>query len=202
MIRFRQATLADVDTVTDIESGSWPAALAAPRRAIVSRISVFAAGQWLAVRNRQIVGVAFAQRIRTDQLDTRPLSYARLTGDGTFQTTHADEGAVYQLVGVGVRPEAQGFGAGRRLIDRQLEFARSLHGIERIVGFTRPVGFHKYPNLSIDEYVVRRSADGRIEDPVLSFHLDSGAQLVSVHPEFRSDDRDARGWGVLIEYPV
>ena len=202
MIRFRPSTPADIDVLCDIESHSWPTPLAATRDCIASRIATFAAGQWLVLRDEQIVGVAFAQRIRPEQLETNPLCYDTLTGAGSFRTTHDDSGSVYQLVGVGVNPDARGSGTGRRLIDRQLQFARSLQGIRRIVGFTRPVGFHKFPDLTIEDYLQRRLADGRIEDPVLSFHLDSGAELVSVHPEFRSADSAARGYGVLIEYPV
>ncbi len=202
MIRFRQSTLSDADAITRIEAESWPTFLAAPRSAIVSRIEIFAPGQWVALRGQQIVGAAFAQRVRPELLATSQPSYDRITDNATFQNTHDPAGSVYQLVGVGVAPEGQGCGVGRRLIDCQLQFARSLDGIQRIVGFTRPVGFHQFPELSIDDYLELRTANGRLQDPVLSFHLDSGARLVSVHPGFRSTDRDARGYGVLIEYPI
>ena len=202
MIGFRQATLTDTDAITRVESESWPAFLAAPRSALASRISIYPSGQWLALRDQRIVGAAFAQRVHPELLAASQPTYDRVTDNATFQNTHDPLGSVYQLVGVGVAPEGQGCGVGRQLIDRQLQFARSLDGVQRIVGFTRPVGLHRFPELSIDDYLKLRGTNGRLQDPVLSFHLDSGARLVSVHPGFRSADRDARGYGVLIEYPV
>ena len=85
---------------------------------------------------------------------------------------------------------------------RQIEVARSLPGIRRILGVTRPARYHKRATLSIEQYVVLRSASGRLIDPVLAFHLDYGAHLVTTLPGFRPEDRDSLGYGVLIEYPV
>ncbi len=202
MITCRQATLDDVDQMTEVEAVSWPGSLAASREAIASRVSVFAAGQWVAVREDCIIGAAFAQRIIPQQLESQPLTYEKVTDQGSFQHTHLPDGTIYQLVGVGVAPDGQGSGCGRALIDRQIDFARQLDGITRIIGFTRPVRFHRFPQLSIEEYLERHFETGRVADPVLSFHLDSGARLISTHSDFRPDDHDSRGFGVLIEYPV
>lgn len=202
MMIFRQSTSDDVDAMAQVEADSWPEPLAASREAVATRVSVFAAGQWVAVREGQIVGTASAQRVHPDLLTGEGLTYERVTDNGTYRHTHSPDGTVYQLVGVGVPRAGQGFGAGRQLIDRQIEYARGLDGIERIVGFTRPARFHRFPNLSINEYVERRSRSGRVADPVLSFHLDSGARLVSIHADFRPEDWEARGYGILIEYPV
>jgi GNAT superfamily N-acetyltransferase len=202
MITYRQATLDDVDEMAEIETISWPASLAASREAIADRVSVFAAGQWVAMLDDCIVGTASAQRISPEQLLAGSLTYENVTDHGSFRKTHISDGAIYQLVGVGVAPVGQGMGCGRALIDRQIEFARSLGDITRILGFTRPVRFHRFPQLSISEYLERRSESGSVADPVLSFHLDSGAWLVSHHSNFRPDDQESRGYGILIEYAV
>jgi GNAT superfamily N-acetyltransferase len=202
MIAYRQATIDDVDAMAEVEAASWPGSLATPREAIADRVSVFAAGQWVAVLNGCIIGAAYAQRICLQQLQICPLTYEHVTDHGAFRTTHVSQGPIYQLVGVGVAPAGQGMGCGRALIDRQIDFARGIGGVTRILGFTRPVRFHQFPQLSIAQYLERRSESGLVADPVLSFHLDSGAQLVSSHPDFRPDDQESRGYGILIEYPV
>ena len=184
------------------EADSWPPPLVPSREAVASRVAVFPAGQWVAIRGNQIIGVAFAQRVHPGLLATENLTYDQITDSGSFLGTHSRGGTVYQLVGVGVAPTGQGLGIGRMLINRQLEFARTLVGITRIIGFTRPVRFHNFPQLTIEEYVARRSPSDRVADPVLSFHLDSGARLVSIHQDFRPEDREARGYGILIEYAV
>jgi GNAT superfamily N-acetyltransferase len=202
MITYRQATLEDVDDIAEVEAASWPSSLAASREAIAERVSVFAAGQWVALMADRIVGAASAQRITPAQLESQPLTYQNVTDNGSFRSTHSPDGTIYQLVGVGVAPAGQGMACGRALIDRQIDFARQLDGVSRIIGFTRPVRFHRSPQLSIEDYLELRSESGRVADPVLSFHLDSGARLVSIHPDFRPNDPESRGYGILIEYSV
>jgi GNAT superfamily N-acetyltransferase len=202
MITYHQATLGDVDDIAEVEAASWPSSLSASRETIAERVSVFADGQWVALMADRIVGAASAQRISPALLESQPLTYQNVTDNGSFQRTHSPDGTIYQLVGVGVAPAGQGMACGRALIDRQIDFARTLDGVSRIIGFTRPVRFHRFPLLSIDEYVERRSESGRVADPVLSFHLDSGARLVSKHPDFRPNDTESRGYGILIEYSV
>lgn len=188
--------------MAEVEALSWPERLAASRDAVAERISLFPEGQWVAEIDRKVVGAAFAQRIHPDVIAGSELTSDAVTDGGTLRKTHSPDGTIYQLIGVGVSPPGHGLGIGRVLIDRQIEYARGLPGIERIVGFTRPVNFHRFPEDSIEEYVARRSEGGQVWDPVLSFHLDSGARLVSIHPGFRPDDKEARGYGILIEYAV
>ncbi len=202
MITFRQATLEDVDAIAEVEAASGPASLAASRDTIAERLSVFADGQWVALLADRVVGAASAQRISPARLESQPLTYRNITDNSSFRRTHLPDGKIYQLVGVGVAPAGHGMACGRALIDRQIDFARQLDGVSRIIGFTRPVRFHRFPQLSVDEYVKRRSESGRTADPVLSFHLDSGAKLVSIHPDFRPNDTESRGYGILIEYSV
>jgi len=56
--------------------------------------------------------------------------------------------------------------------------------------------------MSIEAYVDLRNKTGRRFDPVLEFHLGSGASLVSTHQDFRPADTESLGYGVLIEYPA
>ena len=202
MLTIRQAQLDDVDAMAAVEAASWPAPLATSRAGIESRVRTFPAGQLVALLDDVIVGAAYAQRITSQYLSQNPATYDRVTDRGSIAATHSPSGDVYELVGVGVSAAGQGIGIGRVLIDRQIALARGLAGTKRIIGVTRPVRFHRYPEVSIDEYVSLRSSGHRLVDPVLSFHLDSGARLVSIHPNFRPLDTESCGYGILIEYPV
>ena len=202
MLTIRQAQLDDVDAMAAVEVASWPAPLAASRDGIATRVETFPLGQLVATLDGVIVGTAYAQRITSRHLAQTPATYDVVTDSGTLAGSHDSLGDVYELVGVGVSRTGHGIGIGRVLIDRQIKLARSLPGIKRIVGFTRPVRFHRHPEVSIEDYVLLRSGGGRLIDPVLSFHLDSGARLVSIHPDFRPLDTESGGYGVLIEYPV
>lgn len=198
----RQAEAEDVTALVEIEAASWPPQLAATAEQIAARIATYREGQWVAVREGQPVGVCFAQRVRADFFFAGPRQWDRLTDAGRFRASHDPSGNVYQLVAVGVGPRGRGLRIGRQLVDRQLQFARSLPDVQRILGVTRPAGFSEVADsIAIEDYIRARTADGRWRDPTLDFHLGSGARLVSLVADYRTADRASGGFGVLIEYP-
>lgn len=202
LISIRTAVPDDAATLAAIDADSWPAPLATTEQQWRERLAVFPEGQYVVEYDGTPAVVAAAQRITEKFLNAGPVTHARLTDVGSFRRSHDPKGEIYQLVAVGASASVNGLGLGRKLVDRQIEFARSLPGIKRIIGLTRPARFYRHPELSIEDYVNLRSKTGRRYDPVLEFHLGGGAQFVSTHADFRPDDTEARGYGVMIEYPV
>lgn len=202
LISFRTAVADDAAALAAIDAESWPDGLAPNVEQWRSRLGVFAEGQLVVDYDGHPAVVAAAQRINSTFLNAGPMTYTRLTDGGSFATSHDPQGEIYQLVAVGASAVVNGLGLGRKLIDRQIEQARAMPGIRRIIGFTRPARYYRHPELPIEDYVELRNKTGRRYDPVLEFHLGAGAKLVSIHPGFRPDDVQARGYGVLIEYPV
>ncbi len=200
-IHLRNPTIEEAEKMARIERERWPVELANSVENIASRIETFPHGQWAATLDDEIVGVIFAQRLTRLFFESTPWSYDALTDHGTFRGSHDLGGEIYQLVDVSVSRAGKGNNLGRRLVDRQVEFARGLDGVKRILGFTRPVKFHEHDEVSMDEYVQLRGDDGKQIDPVLSFHLDNGASLVQPVERYRPDDPDTCGYAVLIEYP-
>jgi predicted N-acetyltransferase YhbS len=196
----RAATLADVNALAEIEREAWPAALAASVSDVRARIVAFPEGQLLAELAGTPVGIAWAQRITQADLNAGPATFDRLTDGGRFTASHGPQGEIYQLIGVAVAAAGRSQRLGRRLVDSQIALARTLADVRRIIGFTRPVGFANYPQLTIEQYTALCDDSGKPLDPMLTFHLGAGAQMVSIHPAFRPEDELARGYGVLIEY--
>lgn len=198
----RTAEPDDIPAMAQVEAASWPEDLAPSATMIESRLRAFAQGQLVAVMPGETVGVAAAQRVSQRFFEANNTHYDLLTDKGCFTNSHDPAGSIYQLIGVAVASVGRGLGLGRLLVDRQIEIARSLPGIRRIVGFTRPVRYSRHQHLSIEDYVNLRDDQERLIDPVLAFHLDAGARLVSIQPDFRPADTESCGYGVLIEYPV
>ncbi len=146
--------------------------------------------------------MCWAQRITDGLLKSHGDRYDRITDNDTFVRSHGATGKIYQIVAVGVTPACRGWALGRRLVDRQIRQARSIRSIRRILGFTRPAGYHRFPDIAIESYVQQCSESKSTLDPVLSFHLDAGATIVSIHHGFRPDDVAAGGHAILLEYPV
>ncbi len=183
-----------------VDRSSWPARLATTEAEFQARIDAFPEGQIVAESSGRIVGSASAQRITVEFLRAAGSRYQLVTDSNRFTGSHHPDGEVYQLIGVGVLPEFRGQQLGRQLVDHQIRLARSLPGVRRIVGFTRPALYHRYAQLPIDEYLQSRGPNGQLLDPVVDFHVAAGARIVSVHPDFRPEDQEACGYGVLIEY--
>ncbi|MBW3542158.1 MAG: GNAT family N-acetyltransferase [Planctomycetes bacterium] len=201
VVELRAARPEDAAAMAVVDRACWPEPLAADAAMFAARIAAFREGQVVAAIAGRIVGSASAQRITAELLHEHGDSYDTLTDHSRFTRSHVATGEIYQLVGVAVLSECRGLKLGRRLIDRQLELARALPGVKRIIGFTRPARYSRHQSLAIDDYVTARRRNGRLLDPVLAFHLEAGAQLVSICPGFRPADDEACGYGVLIEYP-
>lgn len=198
----RNARSNDVPGIIAVESESWPAGMAATPEQAAARIAAYPQGQWLAEVECRIVAVAWSQRISESFLALHADSYDQLTDGGRFTKSHDPRGEIFQLIGVGVSPEARGLRLGRMLVDHEIEVARSLTNVRRILGFTRPTGFHQHPGMTVSEYIALRDNSGNLVDPTLAFHVEAGAKIISIHPNFRPADVEAGGHGVLIEYPL
>lgn len=199
----RPATNDDLAAIALVESLSWPHGMESSEQMLAARLQAYPIGQLVAeAESGGIIAYAAAQRIHEAQLAIEPLTFDALTDSGRFTRSHDDHGDVYQLIGVAVMPTERGSGTARALVDRQIEQARRMPGVRRIVGFTRPARYHRHAEMPIEEYVHCRDAHGQLVDPVLAFHLNAGASLVQICPNFRPADHEALGYGVLIEYSV
>ncbi|MFH0963431.1 MAG: GNAT family N-acetyltransferase [Planctomycetota bacterium] len=202
MIRIRNARSDEVAILAEVEGYCWPNGLAATAEFFGSRIRTYTEGQWIAELGGEVVAVASSQRISENFLASGPVRYDILTDRGRFTRSHDPRGEVLHLVSVSVLPGVRGFGVGRKLVDHEIAVARALAGVQRIIGITRPRRFSRHPGMSIEEYVAARTENGSFIDPVISFHLGSGARLVSIHAGYRPEDTDAGGYGVMVEYNI
>ena len=201
MITLRAAQLEDAAAMAAVDQVSWPTNMSTGADGYHCRVLAYPAGQLLAVSNGEIVGVSTAQRITSEHLKQNSNNYARVTDSDRFTTSHNDAGEIYQLIGVSVLPKFRGFNLGRQLVDEQITRARQLPEIQRIIGFTRPAGHHEHAEIPMSTYISMHRSSGMHIDPVLAFHLEAGAEIVSLHKGFRPEDTESNGYGVLIEYP-
>lgn len=189
----------DLLELAELEAACWPPPLAVDHEQLAARLVAFDHGQLVAQIGGQLVGYSSAQRVHAELIATDPLHYNTVTDNDLFTTTHANDGEIYQLVGVSMAPEFRGRQIARQLIDLQISRAWKLAGIRRVIGFTRPAARHLLPELSLESYVDTQLTDTP-SDKTLAFHLNAGATIVSCHDNFRPSDQQSLGAGVLIEY--
>jgi len=196
----RTARAEEAGELARLESACWPPGLAASEEQIAARLAAYGDGQWVAETAGRLLGYSSAQRIDAELLDSHPLTYRTVTDCDRFTSTHASDGELYQLVGVSSHPSHRSQRVGRQLVDLQVARGWSLSGVHKVLGFTRPAGRHLLPAVPLSEYVAAQNG-GSSTDPILAFHLAAGAVVVSHHDQFRPDDHESLGAGVLISYP-
>ena len=202
MITLRAAQLEDAAAMAVVDAASWPSGMATDADGYRSRVLAYPDGQLLAISNGEIVGVSTSQRISAEYLQRTSDSYSELTDNDRFTASHQNDGEIYQLIGVSVLPKFRGFNLGRQLVDEQINRARNIRGVERIIGFTRPAGHREHAEIPMSTYISMCRPSGMHVDPVLAFHLEAGARIVSIHPGFRPEDSESSCYGVLIEYAL
>ena len=186
----RTARPEDVSGLARLESDCWAGTLAASEEQIAARLAAYSDGQWVTETSNRLLGYSSAQRINAARLSTLPLTYGSITDLDRFTATHAPEGSLYQLVGVSCHPSARGQRIGRQLVDLQVTRGWSLPGVHAVLA----------PGILLDDYVSSHE-DGSTTDPTLSFHTAAGAVVLSHHENFRPNDHESLGSGVLISYP-
>ena len=104
--------------------------------------------------------------------------------DAVLEAGFADDAAernVLSALQIMVRPDRQGQGLSRRMIERMAEIARE-NGFQALIAPVRPSLKHRYPLTPIERYVTWRHADGAHIDPWLRTHERLGGEILKVAP--------------------
>ena len=197
--RFREAKLADIRELLSIEKKCWESHLAGDEKRIF-RYLKNSREQFVVEFNREIVGVLFTQRIS---------SVSQLV-EGKFeiqQDLHDSKGSILQLCSIAVDGNASSGNIGAELRNFALQYAHSLCGeVKKVVAMTRCGGFDCL--LSLSELSTKQRNDNyesyvmSARDPTIFFHVSGGAKIVQIVHDYRQEDYQNLGHGVLIAYDI
>jgi GNAT superfamily N-acetyltransferase len=81
-----------------------------------------------------------------------------------------------------IRPDAQGRGLSRVLLEGMRGLARS-NDLDALIAPVRPTLKHRYPLIATERYAAWRREDGMLFDPWLRAHERLGAEVLGVAPE-------------------
>ncbi|WP_414624618.1 GNAT family N-acetyltransferase [Calothrix sp. CCY 0018] len=191
----RHPHLSDLLTLVNLENKCCPEYLRASSDEIRQRIERFPNGHCVLEMDGQVVGVIYSQRINsTDVLNKT--TYAKVP------SLHTRLGSVIQLLGINILPEMQVMGNGDALMEFMLQLCVLKGGIERVVCVTRCKNYVQYAHIPITEYIRQQNDLGQLLDPILRFHQQGGATIKGVIPNYRPEDIDNLGNGILIEYEI
>lgn len=192
--RIRALRRDDVPALLEIDRFCWTENLRTSEAEILARHDVFPSGQLVIEQQGRPAGVLYTQRIDALEpvLDVPASQYLRL---------HDRDGRFWQLIGISVHPDFQGFAFGDRLLEYALDLAALTPGVEAVYGVTRCLDFATAES-PFDRYIHMTDGQGRPLDSMLRFHHAHGAVIERAVPGARPADLANQGFGVLIRYEV
>src|SRR5690348_4399101 len=196
-ITIRPMLLADLPAVVELQSRVFPEMLKWTTEELKQHLSVFPAGQMVAVDEQgSVLGSASSLIIDWDDY-AESAKWSSITGYGTF-STHNPLGKTLYGADMCVDPCARRRGVGSLFYEARKRMVKE-RGLKRLLTGGRIPGYSGVAqSMSPQEYVAE-VVRGRKKDPTLSFQLANGLIVLDVVPEYL-EDPESRGYATLLEW--
>ena len=185
----------DLPALLTLEQQCWAAALRTSPDEIRNRVRRYPNGQLVLEMDAIVCGVIYSQRIHNLE-DLRGM-----TSDRVGQL-HADGAPILQLLALNILPEYQQMNLGDQLLEFMLQRATVMEGVQSVAAVTLCKRYSQHRQYSVDQYIRLRTQHGKLHDPILRFHELHGATIQYPISNYRPDDRDNDGYGVLVTYDL
>lgn len=195
-LHVRNATLADAAAIADLSERVYGrnGMEGYDEAAITGQINNFPQGQIIVAVDDKIIGYCATFRI-SERAALRPHTWAEITGNG-YASRHDINGDWLYGMEVFVDPEYRSHRIGQRLYNRRKQLCEEL-GLKGIVFAGRlPTLNKRIRQAGSAEAYVDDVVHKRRRDPVLSFQLRNGFEVVGVLSDYLPSDHESLGYGV------
>jgi len=199
-LEVRNALLADIGQIAALSSrayaGTGMTGYAEPM--LTGQINHFPEGQFVVTAGERIVGYCATLRVN-EQACMKPHSWSEITGNG-YASTHNPHGDWLYGMEVCVDPEYRGYRIGQRLYNARKQLAEEL-GLKGIVFAGRlPTLGKRLKRFDSVEAYVEAVKQKQQRDPVLSFQLRNGFEIIGVIPHYLDADAQSLGYGIHLAW--
>ena len=168
------------------------------QKAIVAQINNFPDGQFVIVADNKIVGYC-ATFIISGRLALKAHTWAGLTGDG-LASRHDPKGDWLYGMEVCVDNDYRGYRLGQRLYNERKKLCYEL-GLKGIVFAGRlPTLARRVKKFGSVENYIEQIQHKKVRDPVLSFQLRNGFEIIGVIKGYLPIDHQSLGYGVHLAW--
>ncbi|MCC7412352.1 MAG: GNAT family N-acetyltransferase [Gammaproteobacteria bacterium] len=190
----RNAAIADIDEIIALATRVYADMPPYSPDILRGHINNFPEGVFVAVYDGRVVGYC-ATFIVDGELALGPHTWKEITGGG-YASRHDPEGDYLYGMEVFVDPSRRGLRIGKRLYDERKKLCRFLR-LKGIVFAGRIPGYRRRAaRVGSPERYVELVKDRKLRDPVLSFQLRNGFEVLGVLKNYLPIDRDSHGCGV------
>lgn len=196
IFKVRNATPDDVDRILQLDNEVWTD-FPASRDMIASRVKIFPEGNFIAIRQGEIIGYLALQFVNYD-LEAHPsFTWNKITNNGTIASTHNITGEYMYGVGMTVSPRYQNLGIAARLIFAGWGIVVKYNKKGCLIGSRIP-GYSKASKICTPEqYLELRREDGKLEDPELRLYEGDGFKVICLLPDYENDPPSCN-YGALV----
>ena len=197
-VTVRHTRHADFPGIVALSRRVYPESVPWSETQLASHLEVFPEGQFIAVADDAVVGMAASLILLWDdyEMDT---TWRDFTEGGTFRNHDPEHGRTLYAAEVMVDPAWQGKGIGGKIYEARRRLVERL-GLRRIRAGARLRGYHAHADrLTAEEYVAR-VVRGEIHDPTLSFQLKRGFKVIAVVSGYLRHDPESLGHAAVIEW--
>jgi len=192
----RNARPADVPAITSLTARAYDGTgmHGYSEGAITGQINNFPQGQIVVTVDDRVVGYCATFRIAGD-VALQPHNWTEITGNG-YASRHDPAGDWLYGMEVCVDPDYRGYRIGQRLYDERKRVCQDL-ALKGIVFAGRlPTLAKRVRRFASAEEYVDQVVQKKQRDPVLSFQLRNGFEVIGVLPHYLDADRESMGYGV------
>ena len=189
----REATLTDIPQIRQVMVDSYPdGTLPYTRSMLRGQINRFARGQFVAVYDDRVVGYSASFRV-SGELALGPHNWHDITGQG-FASLHDDEGEYLYGLEVFVHPDFRRHRIGQRFYRQRKQLCRELNLAGIVFGGRLPGLKRRMKEVGSAAEYVRRVQVQQIRDPVLTFQLRNGFEVIGILEDYTHEDPDSLGY--------
>lgn len=155
------------------------------------QLNRFPEGQLVAEYDGRVVGYCASFRV-AEELALADHDWNGITAQG-FAARHDDEGAYLYGLEVFVHPDYRRYRIGQRFYRHRKELCRRLNLAGIVFGGRLPGLRRRIKQVGDAETYVERVASQELRDPVLSFQLRQGFEVLGILPRYDPEDRESMG---------
>lgn len=190
--RVRTPKLSDIPDLLELEAQCWDEGLRIQSDEIERRIISQKFDLFVIEYEGRVVAVNYTHRI--NEKDIGSLNSKNLMQYSNY------EGDTVQLIALNVLPSFQDRAWGSDLLEFVLEYFSLNERIKSIFAITRCRDFYKSGLNTLEEYFKRIHKNGKFNDPILNFHQGHGATVLGLVKNYRPEDTENHGYGVMVRY--
>jgi len=192
----RNAQLSDVPAIAQLSSRVYAGTgmHGYTEGPLTGQINNFPQGQFVILVDDKIVGYCATFRI-SEAIGLQAHTWTEITGNG-YASRHDPQGDWLYGMEVCVDPDYRGYRLGQRLYNERKKLCQSLNLKGIVFAGRMPTlakRIKKYQ--SIEAYIDAVKAK-KARDPVLSFQLQNGFEVIGVIPDYLSVDHQSMGYGI------